>query len=331
MSVITRRQFVSWAAATAASGLAGTPARTQAAEQVKLLRVVAGFAPGGTADVLARRTADRLAGRYAAAVVVENRTGAGGQIAVQAVKAMPNDGSALLVTPASMLMIYPHTYRKLAYDPLVDLTPLSLASTFEYGLGVGPAVPASVADVAQFLAWAKANPTLAAYGSPAAGSTPHFLGELLARAGGVELRHLPYRGSQPAVLDLIGGQLSAVSAPVGEFLQHLPGGKVRLLATSGAARSRFAPTVPTYAEQGFKALQFDEWFGFFGPARMPDDVVAALNAALREALAAKDVIDAAASVGLEVAGSSPQALGTRLRQDHQRWGEIVRRIGFTAD
>ena len=331
MSTITRRQFVSWAAATAALGLAGMPSRAAGAEQVKLLKILAGFAPGGTADVLARRTGDKLAGRYATAVVVENRTGAGGQIAVQAIKGMPNDGSAMLVTPASMLMIYPHIYKKLPYDPFVDLTPLSLACTFEYGLGVGPAVPASVTNVSQFLAWAKANPSLGNYGSPASGSTPHFIGELLARAGNAELRHVPYRGSQPAILDLVGGQLPSVSAPIGEFLQHLPGGKVRLLATSGTARSRFAPTVPTYAEQGFKDLQFSEWFGFFGPAKMPGDVVARMNAALREALASKDLIDAAANMGLEVASSSAQELGARLRQDHDRWAPIVKQIGFTAD
>jgi tripartite-type tricarboxylate transporter receptor subunit TctC len=292
---------------------------------------VVGFAPGGTADTIARRVGDKLGGRYARVAVVDNRTGAGGQIAVQAVKGMPGDGSAILVTPASMLMIYPHIYKKLAYDPIADLTPLSLACTFEFGLAVGPAVPASVANVAEFLAWVKANPAKGSYGSPAPGSVPHFLGELLSRAGAVAMQHIPYRGSQPAVLDLIGGQIAAVSAPMGEFLQHLPGGKVRLLATSGAARSRFAPSVATYAEQGFAELQVSEWFGFFGPARMSGDTVARLNASLRDALSSKDVIDGLAAMGLEVAGSKPQELEARLKQDHDRWGPIVKRIGFTAE
>lgn len=302
-----------------------------AAESIESLKVVAGFAPGGTADTVARRVGNKLTGGYAKAVIVENRTGAGGQIAINATKLMPNDGTGILVTPASMLVIYPHIYKKLAYDPFKDLTPLSMGCTLDFGFAVGPLVPASVTNIPEFLAWAKANPTLANFGSPASGSMPHFIGELLAKASGADLRHAAYRGSQPAIMDLIGGQVAAVSGPLGEFLQHLPTGKVRLLATSGSKRSRFAPRVPTFAEQGFKELQVSEWFGFFGPPNMSTELTSRLNAALRQALSAKDVVDGLASMALEAAPSQPQELGARLKQDYDRWGPIVKQIGFTAD
>lgn len=326
---IQRRAFLAHAAT--AAGLAAAPWLAHASPGIDTLKIIVGFAPGGTADTVGRRVGSKLAGTYARSVVVENRSGAGGQIAIQAVKGMAADGSAILVTPASMLMIYPHIYRKLSYDPVADLTPLSMACTLDFGLGVGPLGPDSVTTVAQFLAWVKTNPAGASFGSPAPGSVPHFIGELLARAGSADLRHVPYRGSQPAMLDLIGGQIAAVSAPVGEFLQHLGGGKVRLLATSGATRSRFAPGIQTYAEQGLKDLQFNEWFGFFAPGRLPAPQVAALNASLRQSLAASDVIEGLATMGLEAAGSDAGALASRLKADLDRWGPIVKRIGFTAD
>lgn len=335
MSPISRRKFLSWLGAGTGAytglGTAMLLPSAYAAEDINTLKIIAGFAPGGTVDTVARRVGNKLGGRYAKSVVVENRSGGGGQIAIQGMKNLPADGSAILVTPASMLTIYPHIYKKLAYDPVADLTPLSMACTLDFGLAVGPAVPASVTTLAQFVSWIKANPNLGNYGSPAAGSIPHFIGELLARAGGVDMRHIAYRGSQPAVVDMIGGQIAAVSAPLGEFLQHLPTGKVRLLATSGANRSRFAPSVPTYVEQGFKELQFTEWFAFFGPAKMSAEPIAKLNASLREALTAKETIDGLAAMAIEVTPTPPAELGARLKQEIDYWSPIVKRIGFTAD
>jgi tripartite-type tricarboxylate transporter receptor subunit TctC len=249
----SRRQILHRAGA--ASLLASSPfvSRAQGAmlEQVK---IVTGFPPGGTSDTICRRVAAHMQGSYGKSVVVENRTGAGGQIAISAVKGMPADGTAILQTPMSMLGIYPHIYKKLPYDPVADLTPASLGAVFDFGFAVGPAVPDTVRTMAQFLAWAKANPDKANFGSPASGSTPHFIGVLAGRTAGIELKHVPYRGTQPAILDMIGGQVQAVSGPVGEFTQHVAAGKCRLLATTGAARSKFAPGVPTMVEQGMKDM-----------------------------------------------------------------------------
>ena len=316
---------------SAACGLALTHRALLAQALPDTVRILAGFAPGGTVDVTARRVADKLRDVLARSVVVENRTGAGGQIALSGLKASAADGLTLLVTPMSMLGIYPHTYKKLPYDPVADFQPVSQAVRFDFGFAVGPMVPASVTTLAGFIAWCKANPRDANFGSPAAGSVPHFVAELFGRAASLDFKHVPYRGTQPAIADLIGGQVAAVSGPVGEFLQHLPGGKVRLLATSGATRSRFAPHVATYAEQGFADIVFDEWFGFFMPASVPAEALNRAATALRAALDAPDVVEALAQMGLEARPSTPTELARLLKKDSERWAPLIKTIGFTAD
>ena len=328
-----RRQFVraSGAIATLAGlGLAGR-AGAQGAP-LETVKIVTGFPPGGTSDTLCRRVAEGMKGSaFTKAAIVENKPGAGGQIAVSAMKGAATDGSILLQTPASMLMIYPHIYKSLPYNAFTDVTPVTLACSFDFGFCVGPAVPDSVKDIKGFLEWAKANPDKANYGSPGAGSVPHFIGVMMGREVGIELKHVAYRGSAPAVQDLVAGQLQAVSAPVGEFTQQANAGKIRYLGVSGATRSRFAPNVPTYAEQGYKDLVFSEWFGFFAPGGTSADVVNRANAVLRTALAQKDVVDGIAVMGLEAKSSTPQELGTLLKSSYDQWGPIVKKIGFTAD
>jgi len=326
---ISRRQFVQSASAGAMLATLGQQVMAQA--QIENLKIVTGFAPGGTSDTTCRRVATRLTGSYAKTAVVENRTGAGGQIAIQFVKGQPADGATMLQTPTSMLTIYPHIYKKLSYDPATDLSPVSLACVFDFGFAVGPAVPDSVKNINDFMAWAKANPTQANFGSPAAGSTPHFVGALLGRHAGVEIKHVAYRGTQPAMLDLLGGQIAAVSGPIGDITQHLATGKVRILATSGAKRNRFAPDVPTYAEQGLKDMVHSEWFAFFLPAKASPEVVTRLNTAVKAALASKDVVDGLATFGLEALSSTPAELSELIRKDTAKWAPIVKTIGFTAE
>lgn len=324
-----------WMAATTAGALAlaGLPVRAQsAATPLDNVKIYSGFAPGGTADVVARRIADRLRGPYTRNAIVENRTGAGGQLALAALKTAAPDGATAVVTPMSMLGIYPHTYRKLPYDAMGDFAPVSQAVHLDMALGVGPMVPASVTNATEFAQWCKANPNQASFGSPAAGSVPHFVGDLFGRAVGLpDWRHAPYRGSQPAIADMLGGQIAAVSGPVGEFLQHLPGGRVRLLATAGQARSRFTPKVATFSEQGLRELVYDEWFGVFVPARTPPEQVDRLAAAVRVALAAPELVDGLAQMGLEARASTPAELAAMLKRDTARWAPIVKQIGFTAD
>ncbi len=328
---LTRRTFVQASSASALLAAVARDAFAQAQAPIDNLKIITGFAAGGTSDTTCRRVAQALTGTYAKTAVVENRTGAGGQIAIQAIKGLPPDGATLLQSPTSMFTIYPHIYRRLPYDPVADVTPVSLACVFDFGLAVGPQVPASVTDVKSFIAWAKANPQLANYGSPAAGSTPHFIPALLGVTQKVDIKHAPYRGTQPAMQDLLGGQVAAVSGPIGDITQHLPTGRVRILATSGARRNRFAPNVPTYTEQGFPELQHSEWFGFFLPPKAAPELVTRMNAALRTALATKEVVDGLATFGLEAMSSTPAEFTDLLAKDRAKWAPIVKQVGFTAD
>lgn len=328
-SGITRRLALHGAGASALLAAIGQQAFAQT--QLEAVRLITGFAAGGTSDTTCRRVATRLAPEYARTAMVENKTGAGGQIAVQYVKAAAPDGATVLQTPTSILTIYPHIYKKLPYDPAVDLTPVTLACIFDFGFAVGPAVPLSVKNIPDFLAWAKADLQRQNFGSPAAGSTPHFIGALIGKSAGLDMKHAAYRGTQPAMLDLLGGNISAVSGPIGDITQHLPTGKVRILGVSGANRSRFAPDVPTFAEQGLKEATHSEWFAFFLPAKASPEVVSRLGAAMKFALTQKDVVDGMAVFGLEAMTSTPAELADLVRRDTAKWAPIVKQVGFTAE
>lgn len=231
-----------------------------------------------------------------------------------------------------LLGVYPFTYKKLPYDPLADLTPVSMAVSSDIGIAVGPMVPDSVKDIAGLMAWFKANPDKANFGSPAPGSVPHFIGITLGRAAGMELTHIGYKGAPPALTDMLGGTLPALVSTLGSFRSIMtPGNKIRILATIGAKRSRFTPTVSTLAEQGFKDMVYSEWSGFYAPAKVSADAVRRLNQALNQALMATDFVEFLAGSGVEPAPSTPQDLAAALQSDMKTWGPIVKSIGFTAD
>ena len=322
--MIQRRDFI---AAASISTLWPTWA---SAQSIETTRVLCGFPPGGTTDAVSRRVADKLRGSFAKNALVENKPGAGGRIAVEELKRSAPDGSSLLLTPASMITLYPHIFRSLPYG-LADVTPVCTAGTVAFGFGVGPAVPESVKNLRDFIAWAKANPTLGNYGSPVAGSPPHFVAALLAKDSGVDLRHVPYRGSAPGIQDLLGGQVAAFSSPVGDCLPHLKGGKLRLLATSGAARSRFAPDVLTYAEQGFPGCTLSEWYGFFLPGKAAPELVARAAQAIRAAVAAPDVVESFATLGVDAGANTPAEMAKAVQDENVAWGPVVKKVGFTPE
>jgi tripartite-type tricarboxylate transporter receptor subunit TctC len=271
-----------------------------------------------------------MRGNYAKTVLVDNKPGAGGRLAVEELKRSVPDGTTLLVTPAAMITLYPHLYLKLAYG-IDDVTPVSTVAQVAFAFGVGPAVPESVKDIKEFLAWAKANPALANYGSPGAGSPPHMEGALLSKESGVELRHVPYRGSAPGIQDLLGGQVTAFSSPIGDYLPHLKTGKLRVLATSGPTRSRFAPNVPTYTEQGFKALEMVEWYGLFLPPKASPEVVQRAATAVHAAMGAPDMAEGLAAFGLGITVNSPAELAKAVKEENAAWGPIVKKVGFTPE
>ncbi|HEX2545823.1 MAG TPA: Bug family tripartite tricarboxylate transporter substrate binding protein [Ramlibacter sp.] len=322
-----RREFLQAGAAVAIAGALPLAVRAQ---NMDLARILCGFPPGGTSDAMSRRLADKLRGNYAANVVVENKPGAAGQIAVTALKDSPSDGSYMLLTPSSMLSLYPYVYKSLPYNPMTDVQPASLACWFNHAFGVGPGVPESVKTMKDFVAWAKANPAKANYGSPGAGSMPHLIGAVLAKQGNLELKHVPYRGSAPGIQDLLGGQISAMSSPVGDYLPHIKSGKLRVLAVSGTQRSQFLPDVPTYRQQGFD-IPMREWYGVFLPGKASPEVLRRAAAYLQPALAQPDVATSLAGFGMEVQSSTPQRLAELLRADDQEWRKIVKQIGFTPE
>ncbi len=329
-----RRQFSQASLSAAVLGALGTSTVfAQGNLPLEQVKFFFGFPAGSSGDIVARRVGDKIAGSAYTknGAVVENKPGAGGRIALDVLKPMPADGSHLTLTPYSMLSLYPHVYSKLGYDAFKDFVPVSMAAIMQHGLAVGPMVPASVIDVKGFLAWCKANPKDANYGSPGAGSTPHFIGALLGLNNNIDMKHVPYRGSVPGVTDVVGGQIAGMVTPHGDFIANHKAGKLRILATSGAKRSPFVPEVATFAEQGFAELTVDEWFAFYAPAGTPTNVVNAASAAINNALKDKSVIDSLALVGLIAQGSTPAELGASQKQQYDRWGPLIKRIGFTAE
>lgn len=300
------------------------------AQALDTARVLCGFPAGGTTDAVSRRVADKLRGGYARTSLVDNKAGAGGRLAVEETSRAAPDGSTLLLTPAAMITLYPHIYTRLAYGPR-DLRPVSTACQVVFGFGVGPAVPESVRDIKGFLAWAQAHPDQANYASPGAGTPPHFIGALLAKESGLDLRHVPYKGSAPGVQDLLGGQVAAMSSPIGDYLPHLKSGKLRLLATSGRQRSKLAPDVATYAEQGLPALTIGEWYGFFLPGKASDEVTQRAASAIAAAVGSPDVVEAFAQLGLEASANSPAELAKAVAEESAAWAPIVKRVGFKPE
>lgn len=322
-----RRKALAWMGAIGA-GVLGHAAHAQAA--LDMATIVVGLSPGGATDAAARKLADGLRGSYARTAIVDNRTGAGARLAVQFVKAAAPTGTTMLLTPASMMAIYPHTYKDLAYDPLKDLVPVGMVATSELGYAVGPAVPETVKTLGDYLTWLRGSAANATFGHGATGSGPHFLGEMLGRLSNVQMTQAGYRGSQPALLEMLGGHVPAVAAPLGEFLPHLKSGKVRVLGVTGSRRSRFMPEVPTFKEIGIALSEMTEWFGVFAPAGTPDKIVQQANVAMKAALANPDLVIAYGNMGMETAWSTAGELSDRLRVDTERWRGVVRQIGFTA-
>jgi tripartite-type tricarboxylate transporter receptor subunit TctC len=331
MKPLNRRAFCgSPLIAAGAWPLATLPARAQT-QPLELARILIGFPAGSAADAMARALARQLAPTYARQVIVENRTGAGGQIAATALKSAPADGSTILFTPLAVVGVFPHTFRSLPYNVHTDFAPVTLGVRFDVALAVGTAVPGTVKTVPEFFAWAKANPSLASVGSPAPGSPLHFTIAELARLGNVELQHVPYRGTVAAIPDLISGTLPATVSSLSEFVPHIPKGKIRVLGISGGQRSPFAPQVATFSEQGLKGLEFEDYFGFYVPARTPAAQIQALNGAIRQGIvhpSVKEVIDASAA---QAAAGTPEELTRTLGAYSGRWEAVVKGIGFKAE
>ena len=264
-------------------------------------------------------------------MIVENRVGAGGRLAVTGLKEAAADGRTLLLTPDSVFTIYTSVYRRLGYDPSLDFSPVSPVCAFAFALGVGPRVPDTVRTLADFVAWVKADPGRAQFGVPAAGSAPHFLGDVFYRAIGVTPAHVPYRGSAPAIQDLVGGHIPAVVTVLGDFLPHRTQPGMRMLAVTSATRSRFMPDVPTFTEQGYAAVTGIENYGIFLPSRAPAAMVDGVARLVREAVAVPAVVEGLSRVGMDPFAQTPQAYAQFLDKERVQWRPIVAASGFALD
>ena len=289
-------------------------------------RMISAFPPGGAVDILARVFAEELAKAGGRPMVVENITGAGGLLAMQAVKAAPPDGNTLAAIVDSSLVVYPHTTAKPAYNALADFTPIAHTGGTVMALVIGAHVPAK--DLAEFAAWARANPKQSSFGASGGGATLQFYGGLIAQTLGIPLVHVPYKGVGPAVADMIGGQIAASIAPMGPVQPHLKSGKARALAHSGAGRIASAPEVPTFKELGHPALELPVWFGIIGPPGMKPDVAAKLNETLVQAMRTPGVRERMARLDLDVRELNAAEFAALVKADYERWGRIVRESGW---
>ncbi len=305
------------------------PTLARAEEALRQVTVVVAFPAGGATDGAARLVAAALKGSYAANAIVDNRTGAGGRLGTEHVKQAPADGSVLLYTPAFPLMIFPHIYRRLGYDALRDFTPVVQTTRGVHALSVGPAVPDGVRTIADFIAWCRANPEKAQFGAPS-GSSQHFAGAMFARAAGIELTLVPYRGGAPVVTDLVGGHLAAGVNPLPEVLPQ-QGRGLRILATTGAQRSRFTPDVPTLAEAGYPTVVFQDWSGVLAPAGTPAPLLQRVHALVSDLLRSAAGAAAFARLGAEPEPTTMAAFDAGYRRDFARYADVVRATGFVAE
>jgi tripartite-type tricarboxylate transporter receptor subunit TctC len=297
------------------------------------LRIVVGYPAGGSADVLARVVADKLGAELKVPVIVENKVGAGGRVAAESMKTVAPDGNTIMVGNIAVMTLARFSFRKLGYDGTRDFAPIAHAANFQLGFAAGPMTGAGtpVATLADFVKWARANPKDASFGSPAAGSLPHFFGVMLAKGTGVELLHVPFNGSAPLKTAIAGGQIAAEVDTLPDLVELHRAGKIRVLGVSGTQRAPQLPDVATFGEQGFRDIAGLGWFGFYAPAGTPKATIDRLNGAVVRALALPDVRERLTSLGLEPTGTTPEEFARIMAADAARWGPVIQASGFKAD
>lgn len=328
---MNRRDFGGTAAALSVYFSLPRVVHAQGMGQIDQLRIFVGFPAGGANDIVARHLAEGLRSSYARTTLVENRPGSANRLALAAMHRNPSDGSSMLVLPDTLLTLIPHV------DPLPgtytpeDLVPVSPCAMVRQGFAVGPMVPTTVKTVADFWEWAKANPKLASYGTPGPNSPQRFLMQELLRKAGVTLNHVPYRGSMPGIIDLVGGQIAAFISPIGDSMTHIKEGRLRLLAVASHQRSPFLPEVPTLAEQGYPRIIGDELSAVVMAKGTPPEIVEAAAKAIAQAIKRPKVLQALASLGMEPYISTPAEYAQSLREDFKNWEERVKASGFKPE
>ena len=319
-----RRLFFFSCIAAALACATALPAQAQVGEQP--IRIIFPFSAGGSGDALARLIAEKMQASLNRNVIVESRTGGAGRIGVLAVKNAAPDGSTLLITPIAPVAVYPHTYKALDYDPINDFAAVSQVATFDFGIAVNPQL--GVTSLKELIAWCKANPAKANFGIPATGSLPHFLGIMLGRTAGIDLKQVAYRGSAAALTDLVAGHIPMMVTTVSDLVQNHKAGKIRILATSDKQRSPFVPEVPTFREAGYD-LVAASWYAMFAPAKTPREIIDRYSKAIAAAVQAPDVGAKLRAFGMTPTGTTAAELAKIQRDDAALWGKAVKASGFT--
>ncbi|HEY1091603.1 MAG TPA: Bug family tripartite tricarboxylate transporter substrate binding protein [Burkholderiaceae bacterium] len=308
--------------------LAAAAAGAQSPAATGPIKLIVGYPAGGSADAVARLLANKLKNELGTTVVVDNRPGAGGQIAAEFVKNAPADGTTILLANTHMMVTLPLTSKSVRYDPLKDFVPLGRVVSFTDAVAVASSVPAT--SLAQWIALARADAGQANYGVPAAGSIPQFIGYGLGLHHQVSLLPVPYKGAAPLAQDLVGGQVGAGIIPVSD-LQQYHNGKVRILAVNGARRHAGLPEVPTLKELGYPAFDSLEWVGLLAPAKTSRALVEQWQPILARVLALPEVKERLAKIGMDADPGSPEVLRKLIADDLASWGPLIKASGFKVD
>ncbi len=326
--VPARHRMIAAAVAAAMGVAAAAPALSQTFP-VRPVRFVVPFAPGGSTDTLARTLSSKLADALGHQVVVDNRPGANGDIGMQIVATAAPDGHTIVLGYIANLGIGPGLYAKMPYDPVKDFAPITQLASAPNILVVHPSVPAK--SLREFIAHAKANPRKLNFASSSVASVGHLTGELLNGLAGIDMVHVPYKGSGQAVIDLIGGQVQSMFSGMSSTLPQVKTGKLRALAVTGAKRSPAAPDVPTIAESGFPGFEATAWYGVLTATRTAKPVVMRLNAEIVKALALPDVRQRLEGVGFEIVGGTPEAFGAYIQSEIAKWAKVVKAAGVRPE
>jgi tripartite-type tricarboxylate transporter receptor subunit TctC len=307
---------------------AAAPAAMAQAYPSKPVRILVGFAPGGAMDIVARTVGQKMSASLGQPVVVDNKPGAGSNIAIRALIDSPPDGYTVMLV-ANGLTANPLLYTQQPFDPNADVAPISLVARLPVVIAANAS--SELSTLQKVIDASKARPGSVNYGSPGSGSTPHLAAELFARGAGIQLTHIPYKGGAPAIADVLGGQLPLVAVNAIEVLPHVKAGKLRVLAAMSAQRVSTMPEAPTIAESGFPGFEASVWHAFIAPKGTPPAVIAKLNAEIHKALADPEVKERLAALGAEVAPTTPQELAALVRNEHERYGKLIREANIKAN
>jgi tripartite-type tricarboxylate transporter receptor subunit TctC len=306
--------------------LALLPALAVAQSDTRPVRILVGFPPGGSTDIVARILSDRLRELLGRPIIVENRPGNGGQVAAIQLKNAAPDGATVMLTIDHTHVTIPLTFKEPGYDPLRDFTPI--AGVAQYYNALAASAKTDIRSLKEVGAWMKAHPGEHNFGIPAAGSIPQFAGLIVGKALGVEMLPIPYKGGAPLVQDLIGGQVPIGIGSLTELIEHHRAGRLRVLAVSGTQRARAAPEIPTFQELGLKGIDKNPWLAFFGPAGLPNAFVVNFNAAVRNAMDTPEAKERFATLGVEPAPTQPEGLRAWVEDALKHWGPVIRDSGY---